>query len=470
MRVLIAEDEFLERKAMKKFIEENFEDTSVIGEAVNGREAIELTAKIEPDIILMDIKMPGINGLEAIEIIKKNHPDSKFIIISAYDSFHYAKQAIGLGVKDYILKPSKKAEMLEVFTRIMSEIRTEQENKRSSHSIASELWMTKLMKHESSESLAALQRTLYPEMQSGYFFILSEKVEDVEFLVEKASHFSGDTVITKEDDHHLVLLFIAKVKRRKTELLKVARNIHNLLDSRTLIGIGQPYLKITDLPRSFHEALTAIQDLKHVVHRQYGFEGEVDREWERSMEQIFQGVAEGNEEKAIHALSELFKTEPQEHFLHELFYRVKHLMDDKQVNMPSRSFVHMHSEQEWTDFIKLCCFNIQLYYKSKDKIERAKRYIHVHYQEPIALEEVAQMVQLSPNYFSALFKESCGETFIDYLTTIRMNKAKELLVDQNISLKEICFLVGYKDPNYFSRVFKKQFQVSPKQYKQSIVK
>lgn len=470
MRVLIAEDEFLERKAMRKFIEENFEDTSVIGEAVNGREAIELAAKLEPDIILMDIKMPGINGLEAIEIIKKNHSDSKFIIISAYDSFHYAKQSIGLGVKDYILKPSKKDEMLEVFRRIIHEIKTERENKRNSHSIACELWVTKLMKHESSESLAVMQKTLYPEMQSGYFFILSEKVEGIELLVEKASHLSGDTVITKEDDHHLVLLFISKVRRKKTELLKVARNLHLLLDSRTLIGIGQPYTNITDLPRSFHEALTAIQDLKHVVHRQYGFGGEVDREFEESVEQMIQGVMEGNEEKAIHALSELFRTEPQEHLLHELFYRVKHLMDDKQVNMPSQSFVHMHTEQEWIDFIKLCCFNIQLYYKSKDKIERAKRYIHEHYQEQITLEEVAQMIQLSSNYFSALFKESCGETFIDYVTTIRMNKAKELLVDQNISLKEICFLVGYKDPNYFSRVFKKQFQVSPKQYKQSIVK
>src|SRR5690625_7943846 len=108
MRILIADDELLERKSMKKFIETNFSNMNVVGEAVNGRQAIELAETAQPDIIFMDIKMPGINGLEAIKQINANYPAIKFILVSAYDTFDYAKQAMASGIKDYILKPGKK--------------------------------------------------------------------------------------------------------------------------------------------------------------------------------------------------------------------------------------------------------------------------------------------------------------------------------------------------------------------------
>ncbi len=117
MRILIAEDELLERKAMKKFIQENFKDMEVVGEAVNGRKAIELAKEMEPDIIFMDIKMPGINGLEAIEKIHEMRPKTKFILVSAYDTFDYAKQAMQFGIRDYILKPGRKEEITTALFR-----------------------------------------------------------------------------------------------------------------------------------------------------------------------------------------------------------------------------------------------------------------------------------------------------------------------------------------------------------------
>lgn len=108
MRILIADDELLERQAMKKFIRENFSEMDVVGEAANGRMAIELAEKLQPNIIFMDIKMPGINGLEAIEQIYAAQPSVKFILVSAYNTFEYAKQAMQYGIKDYLLKPGKK--------------------------------------------------------------------------------------------------------------------------------------------------------------------------------------------------------------------------------------------------------------------------------------------------------------------------------------------------------------------------
>jgi two-component system response regulator YesN len=100
---------------------------------------------------------------------------------------------------------------------------------------------------------------------------------------------------------------------------------------------------------------------------------------------------------------------------------------------------------------------------------KAKEYIELHYSESITLEQVAEYVELSPFYFSKLFKDRFGMTFIDYLTDIRISKAKTEMADPGKSLKEICFSIGYKDPNYFSRVFKKLTGLSPTDFRKAIV-
>src|SRR5690625_7613591 len=99
---------------------------------------------------------------------------------------------------------------------------------------------------------------------------------------------------------------------------------------------------------------------------------------------------------------------------------------------------------------------------------KVKKYLLNNYHQSISLEEVATTVKLSPNYFSSLFREEFGGTFIDYVTKMRMDKAKELIIKNNYSLKEISFMVGYKNPNYFSRVFKNHHKQAPKQYEKEI--
>ena len=104
--------------------------------------------------------------------------------------------------------------------------------------------------------------------------------------------------------------------------------------------------------------------------------------------------------------------------------------------------------------------------KSMSVIETAKEYIQNNYSKDISLDEVSKAANISPYYFSKIFKEDTGEGFVEYLTRIRMDKAKELLTTTECSMKEICAMVGYADPNYFSRSFKKNVGVTPTEYKQ----
>lgn len=116
--VLLVEDEELERVYLKTFFTQQCQEYNVIGEACNGREAIALNKNLRPDVIFMDIKMPGIDGLTASKLIKKENPQTKIIILSAYDDFDYAQKALRLGASDYLVKPVQAEEIILALTRL----------------------------------------------------------------------------------------------------------------------------------------------------------------------------------------------------------------------------------------------------------------------------------------------------------------------------------------------------------------
>lgn len=121
-KILLVDDEALEREALKIIIEESFSNAKVVGEARFGRESIELNEELNPDIILMDIKMPGINGIEATKIIKDKNKDKYIIILTAYDEFAFAQNAIKAGANDYLLKPARPEEVVAAIEKCIKEI------------------------------------------------------------------------------------------------------------------------------------------------------------------------------------------------------------------------------------------------------------------------------------------------------------------------------------------------------------
>ncbi|WP_085507134.1 response regulator [Thalassobacillus devorans] len=122
LRLMAVDDEWIEREGLKKIIANECPGADVVAEAANGRQAIETALEAEPDIILMDIKMPGIDGVEAVTEIKKNLPNTRFIMVSAFDTFEYAKNVMQQGVKEYLLKPSRKQEVVAAVRRVEREI------------------------------------------------------------------------------------------------------------------------------------------------------------------------------------------------------------------------------------------------------------------------------------------------------------------------------------------------------------
>ncbi|SES72657.1 two-component system, response regulator YesN [Salinibacillus kushneri] len=471
MKTIIVEDEYLERKAMRKFLEESFTDLTV-EEAPNGRIAIEQAREFHPDFMIVDIRMPGIDGLEAIKTIQQQAPQMKFIIASAYDSFEYAKKAMKLGVKEYILKPSKKEETIKAISRIQTEIQQEKQTEQREERLAKEHFLLKIMQYEIDETLRRLKREHFSDVKSGCFFVLEpiddENWERVHAYVEQRNK---DHIIIHKQNDQLTMLLLSVEHLQKSDMLSLARTLHLLLEADVYIGIGFPYSQLKDFSTSYYEAVKASKQLLSSKQVGYGYYREKQGHNKAAIntDQFLSDLQMGNVQEAKAAIKQLLSIlNPQE--TQELYFKVKHKLEAMGIDMTDIHLTDDKDEKEWKKFVEYCCLEIQQLHQSYRYIERAKEYIEEHYQNPISLEEVAQHVELSSNYFSNMFKEETGQTFVDYMTDIRLERAKQLLKENAFSLKEISFKVGYKDPNYFSRVFKKHEHLSPKQFQKQILK
>lgn len=475
MRILIAEDELLERKAMRKFIEENFTDMTVVGEAINGREAIELAQEKQPDIIFMDIKMPGINGLEAIEQINANQPTIKFILVSAYDTFEFAKQAMQFGIKDYILKPGKKQEIIEALFRVRKEIlydATVQKEKERSKRLLRESFVSKVIQHPVHGEAPAIFTQLYSSKASGYFLVLcsttSFKVKDIHQALKSIvdNHY-----ILYERDHRVIVFIAVMEEIGRAEQLTLARKLSIELGENMYIGIGGHYKSVQDFPVSYQEAESSVSNLKSEGKSKYGFapKGILEKSEKKVIDQIVEEIARGNGhvawtifEKNNNRLNDLHKE--------VLYIQIQQVLVEQNITLNNRSLSSLQSNQDWHSYLALCSMKISEFYQSQQSMKKAKKYIELNYNRAITLEDAAASVNLSPNYFSNLFKATYGENFIDFLTKVRMEKARKLVLKDEHSLKEISYFVGYNDPNYFSRVFRRYYHSSPRKYKRNFLK
>ncbi|MDQ0298155.1 two-component system response regulator YesN [Salibacterium salarium] len=466
MNIIIAEDEILERKAMRKFLEFHFKDITIVGEAVNGRTAIELALDTNPDIILMDIKMPGINGMKAIETIQAYLPDVQFIMVTAYDSFDYAKQAIKLGVKEYILKPGKKNETIEAIERVKKQIEQVNKGKKEyDHTVelAKQLFLSKIIHEE--EGLEELQQELYPFMTSGFFLILEGQDNTVvSITAQQIKQWTRDDVIVNQERGKQVIVQCMSERHRDVqEVARLKKRIRLECGTSWIIGSGNLVHTVEMLSRSYYEALLDVQKQKRGTV-------ETERNDQNILVRIRDAVQEGEVQIALTNTLLLMERPANQALKEELFYLVKQVLDKQQVHRPEMTVHHINTDQQWYEFIQSSCQRVIQHYQSLNSIERAKQWIDKHIHESFSLEDIAEKASLSPAYFSNLFKATTGENVTDYITRHRLQKAVVLLKEQKYSLKEISSFIGYKDPNYFSRVFKKYYNLSPKQFQKATLK
>ncbi|KKI89746.1 hypothetical protein WQ54_25725 [Bacillus sp. SA1-12] len=477
MKIMIVDDEIIERKAMKKFIEESFTHIKVVGEAANGRVAIEQAKVNKPDVMIMDIHMPGIDGLEAIRQILQELPRTKFIMVSAYNSFEYAKEAMKQGVKEYILKPSNKQETFEAIVRVEKEINEEKREMFETQKIAKQHIITAIMQNEQTGDIETMYKMHYPNAKMAFFQVITTSQPEMvsRLLTEKAPCL----FIKKELRDKSAVLFITEKKSTnqvKADALTLARAICQALPASTTIGIGSPFAQVEKLPISYQQALLASAQLKKDSHVSYGYpvieenagDGTLIKLEKFLISEIQAGQLEQANDYFLLYYDYLCKETDEKNIiplLGEWGIRLKHSLERQGVPIRDLPVLEAKTKEDFLELIRQFCEKIILQKVENHSVMMAKTYIHSHYKDSFSLEDVAEYVKLTPTYFTKVFKEQTKLTFIDYVTDYRIEKAKELLLHTKLSLKEIAYEVGYKDPNYFSRVFKKWTGCTPKQYR-----
>ncbi|MDX8360959.1 response regulator [Cytobacillus sp. IB215316] len=508
MKLLIVDDEQVEREGLKYILEKNFSGL-VIEQAKNGQAAIQIVEEFSPDLVLMDIQMPGINGLEAIERINKDHPNIKFIMITAFAKFDYAHTAMKLGVKDYLLKPSKTSEIIDTVGKVLSLLEQERESMAIStfqqHALQKTLPIVEtdvvtqlLFDHMHDIHLDELIQLLDIQMSNEKFVmsvLLPKGAERFYSAIkEKVRKTERGWVGALYGRQLPIIVFRQQEKSFRLQAVSLAQAILSIPKSTNnsswFIGIGNVCHSLDKIRHSYQESLIATKEAKpHVRFRFYADlpthdENSEDQNLKQLEKKLFDQVRNGKwEEFSSYVINLIHRYESEktnvmqsQQRVLELLWIASRVLTELGVepytplfSTQIHDFRQLQAETSylldymWQSYVDYCS---QL---EDDTIQQIKQYIIEHSHKEISLDKIAHKVGLSPIYISKMFKEQLGVNYISFLTECRIEKAKKLMMNPDKSLKEITFEVGYHDPNYFSKVFKKLCGASPTEYRKSLI-
>ncbi len=529
-KLLIADDEKIVLDSIRFIIEKNFIDVVVIGTARSGREAIEKAETLKPDIIFMDIRMPGINGIEAIREIRARLNNVIFVILTACDQFDFAKEAVKLEVTEYLLKPVNREKIVKTIKKSIEIISSNREKWKRELELKERLESvlpilensfiySMLFFKDHSRELDSYRDILELDEEGGYIIT-------VKFGETKSGGNVGNRVgmnVRSQDFYHSfrdifkskckcligplmlnrIFVFIpVSVKEdesaMKLEAVSIAEYVYNSLAEKAgvelFIGIGRVYCTLKNISRSYEESLRAVNFLAgsgfiHImdVPTEAGSLSEYPQEKEKL---LLDKAATGDTEVCIQAFNQIYDWLFKEYPSSPRVIKIKLL--ELMVLIQRLGCNYKIEGEEYLkigDYVEelLSIENpIELKVWCRERIEhvaqrisgtketrvnsslilKAIQFIKEHYRSEITLEDISREVNISSHYFSKLFKDEVGENFIDYVTSMRIQKSKELLMENQLSIKEISFEIGYGDPNYFSRIFKKVVGISPTEYKE----
>jgi two-component system response regulator YesN len=506
--VLIVDDEKIEREGLAAILRKGFPDLA-IEQARNGKAAVRMAEEgFRPDLVLMDIKMPGMDGLETIERMSAIDPDIRYIMVTAYDAFDYARQAIKLGVMDYLLKPSKADEIIGTVARVLERIGEERREREASRRqlttlkkvlpvVETDIVTQLLYDHVHDVHLNELVGLLGVSTASEMFAVVviapageEQLYAEVKARIRKAGvglvgALSGGQIP--------VIVFRDTVRSYRSQATALARELLGLAaaggGAGWFVGIGGVCGSLDNIRQSYHEAQIAAMDPTLPVKYRFYEDtpalvpvgGRPDREWEkRFVERIRTGDWERVQEDVMSFIRRCEQEGvdlllAQQRAL-ELLWLVSRMLLELGVEAqaPVFPFQAQDYRQLQAEANVLLGRIRQAYAEHQarhepDAVHQIKKYIVEHSHEDISLEAIGRMAGLSPFYISKLFKEQFGINYIDFLTECRIEKAKKLMTDPDLSMKVIALEVGYRDPNYFSKVFKKMCNISPTEYRKALL-
>lgn len=541
LKIFLAEDEVIVRETIKRMIPWENLGFELVGEAADGEMALPLLLRQKPDLLITDIKMPFMDGLTLAKVAKKEIPGLKVVILSGYDDFNYAKQAINIGVEDYLLKPITKNALIERLTEIRSRYEHEKTQKEYYEKFHRE--MQAYEKNSSRDFFEALVRgsmdmmEIYRRSEKLGLDIVAEAYNVLIFTMNCEKDFSGQREGYSEweaeslelleeffSENTSAMLFRCNIfsygvliKGQKETIEENTRScvseIQRIFDRKEqkrqwFVAAGEPVERLSQIQKSYYSASRAFSQ-RYLYDENILYYDEMTSMEKKNVTEDDSTYLQKVDVNALNpAILQKFLSngllEETENFVKDYFYAIG---QEPLESLVFRNYVTLNVrfsvmsflkeigcdtrtlEQEDTEDVlsesskslenaiayaeKIISQAIALRdqnsgNKNRSILKTAVDFIDSHYmEEDMSLNKAANAANVSANHFSALFSQNMGQTFIEYLTNLRMNKAKEYLRCTSMRSSEIAGEIGYKDAHYFSYLFKKTQGMTPSDYRKA---
>ena len=523
-KVFLVDDEIVVREGIRSNFPWEETDFVLAGEAPDGEIALSMLQDVKPDILITDIRMPFMDGLELCRQVSRTMPWVYIIILSGYDDFAYAREAISLGVIEYLLKPVSGQELRGVLERIALRIQEDKRRQASflayreqmaaSSRILKEKLLTELYGGANYERVLTSARSMQMNLLANHYLVMMlspspdpESEADMitaQGVLERLAEGSGGAAHLCRNffggGMGFVLLVMGDnptdLEERAYGLAQSARyDVERSVGVKLLVAIGEEVKSLKDISKSLHNAREILEKLRagkaendpcRIMGAQdmgreeislpdmdaaplaeqlkYATQGDVDA----ILDKYVAGLGGGAAQSVMMA----------NYFFVEIMLAASRMVRDSQ-GVPQEiipeAFRAQNSLLTVDEVLPLCRGMLQKAIAFRDSrgsarygsvIRKAQAFIAEHYADSnVTLHDVASHVALSNNHFCTVFSQETGETFTEYLTAVRIGRARELLATTAMRTSDIAYAVGYNDPHYFSYLFKKNTGLSPRDYR-----
>ena len=523
--VMIVEDEMLVRIGLKSIIHWEELDMRVVADVPNGQAAWEAYQEENPDIILTDIKMPVMDGLQLISKIRENDWKTKIVILTCFEEFDLVHQALKLGVSDYILKlKMSTGEMESVLKKVKENLMKEHSLQPAKHEIELEnsivneniikdyIFYNRFSDMEFAETVQKLKLRIEPDglimcsMRINLFYMLQEELEDkqgklvrftlLNIITELLDEFNRGEVVYEKDENYLFIFSFHDVHSQE-EIWEILKSIFERINSAmntyiknisATFGISRMYQGYSHLKDMYDECKALLEQSYFMGEIKYIRWNDVNKSrlllsMQTKLQNMVKEAKMPDEDYDAHIMeginslkdtSCLSRKEIQKLFLRWIHWPTVYAKVDRdtiyRIGIEFADKIHQGiTLEEDIEIFKQYLLEVAKCRKEvkclSKEVAGAVKFIQKNYNQEITLLQVADYVGMSPNYLSSLFKKDLTLSFVEYLNKVRINKAKELLLNTNLKLYHIAFDVGFNNESYFIRIFKKNTGMRPNEFR-----
>ena len=493
LKVLIIDDEPNVRNGLKIIVPWEKNGFEICGDSGDADDGLEKIFTLNPNIVLVDIKMPGKLGIDIIKEAREKNFKGKFIIVSGYSNFEYARDAIKYGVKSYILKPVDEDELMDILLELKREIEIEEKwevDKR----ILEDVNLQRLILEGDSDF-----EKNYSGCENFQIALVTIEIESENTLIslenilrEKLRIYSNEIQIIKVKSYIALLFRNFRAVRVERILEDLKNKIYLELKTKLFIVIGEKVNKPSDINKSYKNAENLMKykflyldkeiiSLKKIENNTEIIDEDMD------IEKIYSYVEVNDLEQLDESLKKMKAYFTNKRCLEEdikiiaikIFLELKEKLlkdyefEDNIVPNKEELIREINSKKSLNTLISYLSDNFEIVAKriceksSDGIIKKMVNYINKNYYKDLKLEGLANIFNYNSAYLGKLFKSETGENFNTYLDKVRIEKAKLLLVKEQLKVYQVSEKVGYKNIDYFHSKFRKYVGMSPMSYKKN---